>query len=280
MKNSKNENSLSDNSNYVIYNVINYKSRINNSVSEILTKFVRVLIEYMKFISEKITMKNRRYYMFIFERGIETIIHIFSVIFYYTKNLDLTFYHSQKAYYFYIEFIEQISDDNITFLQLSSRDAIMFVYKKTIFDLNNEYRKNIQDPTLDEKNILDTVDTYTYIYKNIIKFIINHKDFNYDNKIEYINKCCSYIELITELINKHKFKKTIIECIYLFTNLLADKQIEITDFFKLLEEFIKKIHIKKKIDEKEIKNKIYDTEINTYIMNNELHNIVEWIITG
>ena len=151
MKNSKNmtnkisTNNLSDTSHYILYNTSNYKAVIKNSVSEILKKFVEVIIEYMRFISEKIMMKNKPYYRFIFERGIETLMHVFSFIFYYTKNLELTFYHTQKAYYFYIEFIEQISDDNVTFLQLSSRDAILFVYRKTIYELNNEYKTNIKE---------------------------------------------------------------------------------------------------------------------------------------
>jgi hypothetical protein len=278
MKNNKNCNSLSDNSNYILYSVSNYKPVIDNSVSEILTKFVSVIIEYMRFISEKITMKNKPYYRFIFERGTETLLHIFSVIFYYTKNLELTFYHSQKAYYFYIEFIEQISDDNVTFLQLSSRDAIMFVYKKTIFDINNEYRKTIKEPSIDEKNILSTVNSYTSIYKTMVQFIINHTDFKYDKKIIYINEYCDYIEAISEILNKNRIKRPFIECIYLFTSLLADKQIEIKSFFILLDEFIKKIISKKRLDDKIIKNKIYDSEINSCIINNEYNKIVDWIL--
>jgi len=279
MKNNKICNSLGDNSNYILYNVSNYKPIIDNTASEVLTKFVSVIIEYMRFIAEKITMKNKPYYKFIFQRGIETLLHIFSVIFYYTKNLELTFYHTQKAYYFYIEFIEQISDDNITFLQLSSRDAIMFVYKKTIFDINNEYRKNIKEPTADEKNILLIIESYTYIYKHIVLFIINHVDFKYDKKILYINECCDSIEKIAEILNKNKIKKQFIECIYLFTNLLADKQIELKAFFILLDEFIKKIITKKKIDDKIIKLKIYDSEITSFIVNNEFNKIVDWVFT-
>lgn len=285
MKHSKNttvkltNNNVGDNSHYILYNTSNYKAVIENSVSEILTKFVEVIIEYMRFISEKIMMKNKPYYRFIFERGIETLIHVFSVIFYYTKNLELTFYHTQKAYYFYIEFIEQISDDNVTFLQLSSRDAILFVYKKTIFDLNNEYRKGIQDPTFEEKNILATVDTYTYIYKNIVLFIINHKGFSYENKNDYINTSCNSIEFISETLNKNKIKPNYIECVHLFIALLADKKLEILDFFRVLDEFIKKIISKKKIDEKVIKNKIYDSEINNFVNHNELNKIVEWIFS-
>lgn len=285
MKNAKNttnklsNNSLSDTSNFILYNITNYKPVIENSVSEILTKFVEVIIEYMRFISEKIMMKNKPYYRFIFERGLETLIHVFSVIFYYTKNLELTFYHTQKAYYFYIEFIEQISDDNVTFLQLSSRDAILFVYKKTIFDLNNEYKKNIEEPSIEEKNILATVDMYTYIYKNIVLFIINHNGFKYENKNDYINTSCDAIEFISETLNKNKIKQNYIECVYLFITVLIDKKIEILDFFKVLDQFIKRIITKKKFDEKVIKNKIYDSEINNFINNNELDMIVEWIFS-
>ena len=190
MKNGKTGNSLIHNSGYILSNVANYKQTIDNSVPEILSKFVSALLEYMRFMWEKITAKNKPYYKFIFERGVETLLHVFSFIFYYTKNLELTFYHTQKAYYFYIEFIEQISDDNITFLELSSRDAIMFVYKNTIFEINNDYIKMLNDPSQEDRTIMSTVNSYMYrVYKTIIQFIINHKDFNFDTKIEYINKC-------------------------------------------------------------------------------------------
>ena len=279
MKTGKKPNTFNDDVSYILYNVSNYRTNIDNSVQDILHRFVSVIIEYMQFMSEKITMKNKSYYKFVFERGLETLLHVFSVIFYYTKNLDLTFYHTQKAYYFYIEFIEQISDDNVTFLQLSSRDAILFVYKKTIFELNNEHKKNMSEPSNEEKNILSTIDAYTYIYKSFVQFIINHNNFNYETKVEYINISCDAIAIISETLNKNKIKKAYIDCIYLFTNLLADKKLDINDFFKLIDEFIKKISNKKKFDEKVIKNKIYDTEITNFISNNESNKIVEWIFT-
>ena len=239
-----------ENSNYLLSNVSNYKDNIDYTVNEILKNFVSAIIEYMRFIAEKITMKNKPYYRFIFEKGIEMLIHIFSIIFYYTKNLELSIYHMKKSYYFYIEFIEQISDNNVTFLQLSSRDAILFVYKRTIFELNQEYRKNMEEPTIEEKSILKVVDSYIYLYKNIAYFLINHKDFKYDTKVEYINVGCDCIEFISGVINKNKVKKNLIDCIYLYTCILVDKDIAIIDFFKLLEDFIKNISIKKKLDEK------------------------------
>jgi hypothetical protein len=279
MKNPKTQNSLNENTNLLLSNVSNYKQNIDVSVEEILQTVVNTIIEYMRFISEKITMKNKIYYTFIFERGVKTLLHIFSLIFYYTKNLEISIYHMKKAYYFYIEFIEQISDNNITFLQLSSRDAILFVYKKTIFELNNDYIKNIKELSKDEKNILITIDSYLTIYKTIIIFLINHNDFIYEKKIDYINECCDYIEYISVTLNKNKIKKNEIECIYLFTNILSEKDIKIMDFFKILDEFIKKINVKKKIDDNKIKNKLYDEEISILIEKNNLNKIVDFIFT-
>ncbi len=43
----------------------------------------------------------------------------------------------KKASYFYVEFVTQISTDETLFLQLSSRDATNYVYKKTIFEMKH-----------------------------------------------------------------------------------------------------------------------------------------------
>ena len=277
MKNTQNaknaNNNLSDYSHYMLYNSSNYNPSIKHSVLEILNKFVEVIIEYIRFISEKVAKKNTRYNKFIFERGLNALIHVFSIIFYYTKNLELSFYHTQKAYYFYIEFIEQISDDNITFLQLSSKDAILFVYKKTIFELNNECKKNTKEPSFEEKNILRIVDLYINMYKGIALYIMNH---NYEN----INTSCNLIKNVCETLNKYKMNYDQIDCVYEFTALLYNTKIEVIDFFNLLDEFIKKVCLKKKIDENIIKHKMYDIKINDFIIDNELINIVEHIFSN
>jgi len=266
---------------YILHNIDNYKPLVRNTSQEILTKFTQVIIEYMLLISEKINIKNKHYYVFIFERGIDAIIHIFSMIYFYTKNLDLTVYHSQKAYYFYIEFIEQISDDNITFLQLNSKDALLFVYKKTIYDLNNEYKKKILPLTNEENIIIHYTDAIIDIYKKIIRGLINHNDFKYENKIEYIVICCNKIQKISSILNKNKIKINYVECIYLFINLLIEIQNRSIDMFvDSLEEFIKCLETKKKLsDEKKIINKIYNCVIDPSINEMKNETIIKYIFT-
>jgi hypothetical protein len=137
--------SNTNNSIYSLNNLNNYKTNIINNINDINHKYNLLVIEYLHFIIENISTKNISYSKFIITRGLVTITHVFTMLLFYSRNLDLSYYHSQKSFYFYVEFIGQISNDEHTFLKLSSRDASMFVYRKTIFEINNEIRKNIKN---------------------------------------------------------------------------------------------------------------------------------------
>jgi hypothetical protein len=152
---------------------------------------------------------------------------------------------------------------------------MLFVYKKTIFELNNEFKKNMKEPDSEEKKTLGIVDTHIHIYKNIVLYIMNYNRFNCENKKDYVYKYCNSVETISKSLNKIKHNQ--IECVYIFTILLCGSKIEILDFFKLLDEFINKVINKKKIDEKIIKNNIYELKMIDFINNNELNKVVEYI---
>ena len=107
------------------------------------------------------------------------------------------------------------------------------------------------------------MDTYISIYKKIIRHIFSDPDFNYTNNIEHINKCCGKLKTLTEELNKLKSKKNYLENIYLFTNLLVDKQIKLTDLFELLLDFIKRIQTRKKIDPLSVRNNILSLDLDS-----------------
>ena len=127
--------------NYSLQNVENYKNETIFDTNEAIQKYSELIIEYFKFVMENIKIKSSNFSKFIIIRGLDTITNVFLHILYFTKNVDLTYFHSQKSYYFYVEFVSQISDDEKMFLQLTSRDATTYVYKKTIFEINNEFKK-------------------------------------------------------------------------------------------------------------------------------------------
>lgn len=76
--------------------------------------------------------------------GLHTVLHVFRTILLYTRSLDLASHHSSKAGVYFSEFVTQISDDGQHYLQLTPKDAVLFAYKKTIYDLNSEHRTTFQ----------------------------------------------------------------------------------------------------------------------------------------
>jgi hypothetical protein len=221
----------------------NYRKNIDNTTSEITEKYYMLIAEYFKFITENIKVKNSNFAKFIITRGLDTITNVFNSIFYYTKNIDLTYFHCQKSFYFYVEFVGQISEDEKMFLQLSSRDATLYVYKKTIFEINSEC-KNTNEPSKLINDQIAIINSYINIYKTMVYKIIQSDRNNINNNlyIETFEKICKKINK-TNLNNEN----------IVLLNDIMDKFYFIIDndidyFFDILQEFTKKMklsHLKK-----------------------------------
>ena len=177
--------------NYSLHNCDNFKKELEYEIGDVIEKISGLLLEYFKFITENIKLRNSGFLKFIIIRGLDTILNVFNFILLYTKNLDVTYFHCQKSFYFYVEFVGQISEDEKIFLQLSSRDASTYVYKKTIFDINSELRKSNEIISDYTKLKLTIINCYIEIYKTLLLKLIN-EDLN-DN----IN-----INLLEELYKK------------------------------------------------------------------------------
>ena len=161
---------MKDNS---LQNIENYKKDSGDAVvlyneMDIYMKYVNVINQYLLFGIETIKNKNSEYLKYILIKGLFTISHVFKMLLLFTQNLDLTYYHCQKSYSYYIEFIGQIGDDAVTYLQLNSKDAALFVYKKTIFDINPEYKKNYYE-TKNEEIKNNIVSMLIEMYNKIIE---------------------------------------------------------------------------------------------------------------
>jgi hypothetical protein len=185
-----------------LLNIDNYNKNLNESVLEICEKYIQLIKEYYKFVGDNIKIKNKNLFKFIVKRGLDTITHVFLFILFYTKNIFITYYHCQKSFYFYIEFVSQISEDEKMFLQLTSRDACTYVYKKTIFEINNEIKKS-HVLTTETKNKLDIINTYVSIFKTYMIKIIYDNNFEngkYMNLFDKVtNKLISYVLSVTKI---------------------------------------------------------------------------------
>jgi hypothetical protein len=172
---------------YSLSNLNNYNKNFDYKINEVIEKYILLSNEFLKFILEIIQitqfkkstgLSGENSNKFVIIRGYETVTNIFNIILYYTKNLDLTFYHCQKAYYYYTEFIEQISNVDHVFLQLNSRDASTYVYKKTLFELDDAKKKIMPPCSNNAKILIENIDEYTKIFKNIFEFLLQFLDLN------------------------------------------------------------------------------------------------------
>lgn len=198
--------------NYSLHNNENFKKELDSEISIVVEKISELFVEYFKFIKENIKLKKSKYSQFIIIRGLDTIINIFNYILLYSKNLDVTYFHCQKAYYFYVEFVGQISEDEKTFLQLSSRDATTYVYKKTIFDINNELRKKHEEISNYTRLKIDIINIFIDLYKTILLKLINN-DFISNEKIDIIQTIYKKLNNLTDK-SKLNLLNEIIEKLY------------------------------------------------------------------
>lgn len=245
--------------NFSLINSENYKKDLNYDLSEIMDKYSQLIIEYIKFIHENIKIRNNNFYKFVIIRGLDTITHVFNNILYFTKNLEVTYYHCQKSFYFYTEFVGQISEEDKKFLNLTTRDATNYVYKKTIFEINDELKKKNENNTKDFKDKIDIILIYIKIFQNYLL-----KIFQSDNieitKIDYIFHIANKLNQLTNKCKINNLEKIIDKLYYKIEN------IEL--FFQINELIIKYFlknpnvldNIKEKMNSEIFNEKLLDTK--------------------
>lgn len=239
---------------YSIHNNDNYKTQVNFDIETITERYLNICIEYFKYLEDNKFNISNDYYKYVVGNGINSINNIFKILLLYTKNLDLVLFHTQKSFIYYIEFITQIGDENNNFLQLNSKDASLFVYKKTIFEINNEIRREFyikkEDITI-YKDLNDIILLFKKIFDNFIH-IETINNINLDTST--CKKYCNNIDIYSKLYNNvFPILKKICECLFIKNNELSinnkiellditcDKNINSQNFLVNLQNILKKI---------------------------------------
>lgn len=239
----------------------------------VFTKYTNIINEYIQHFNSTITIPNLTYYKYSLKNGIFTLKHVFNILLIYTKNIDITLYHSRNAYLFYTEYIGQINNDTNNFLHLTAKDSTLFVFKKTIFDINKEY--NIQYTLVNNSNDYFKLEVIKYlinIYNDIICLYIKNKY----NTIKTLDKSCVYdmlTNLFVNIINSLyemsiKYEKLIyiekLQIIEHFFNTIKNNY-DFTLVINIIHNFIKIIN----------KKTICMNNINIFLLSHNLNNISE-----
>ena len=213
----------SKNKNINLLDVGNYKKELN---SETFHKCVNLYINIgnhcVKYLLSNLKTTNKKYLNFIIKRGLTTLEHVHNLLFIYTKNENLVSHHLEKAYLYYVEFVSQIGEDTNQFIKLNSKDATLFVYKKTIYDINTDYKKDMR-LTANDMKFANMMKNFTEIYNDVIFNMITLMN---NNLVTNVDKLKKYMEY-----NK-KFEKIILNIYDIFLNN------DHANFIKIMNEFM------------------------------------------
>lgn len=183
------------NKTFDISNPDSFKKEFNlEKYDTVLQNYTSMISEFLLGLVKKIHIHDTKYYIFVIQRGLETLKHCFKIMYLYTKNGELAISYCKKALCYYIEFMGQIGEDSNSFLQLNSKDAALFVYKKTIFEIDNDVRKEYTLNTT-EKEFLTIFSANMDIFGEIIMNILYLTEDKIDKREHTI------VNAITESIN-------------------------------------------------------------------------------
>ena len=151
---------------YALQDLTNYHHCFSCSTTELFVRYIAVMSEYLDRCTETLQGGPPSSRHYIIGRGMETVTHVFKLLTLYTRNADLVLHHAQRAAYYYVEFIGQIGADSNTYLQLNSKDATLFVYKKTIFEISGDHRRNFASVQGTDV-VLDNLDMLLRMYGSV-----------------------------------------------------------------------------------------------------------------
>lgn len=117
---------------------MNETKDIHDSIKILLN----VIYEYVDITEESEFLSKIENKVFLISIGFRMIIHIFQLNCIHTKNIEEVYFNCQRAYYYYLEYLEQMYTTNMC-QDLNHVDAILFVYKKTLIKYDNDYINNI-----------------------------------------------------------------------------------------------------------------------------------------
>lgn len=207
---------------------------INNNLDIILKKYLLLVKNYSIFFLNSIKKTDDNLYISLYIKGINIIDNVFNISLNTLNTLNHVYNNTEKAYVYFIEFLNQI---NLNFINnkeennfdFTIKDAIIFAYKKTILQneikimeqknrINNDkyfdYIKNIKIVNnfyilyLDYyiKKKIFSENNYLEKFKNIFSNLEKRINFLYNNNIS-LEKLHNFIKTINNLTSYHEFDK-------------------------------------------------------------------------
>ena len=184
-----------------VSNKANYNVRLNASAKDIVMTYIQLCCNYLILVQSSRNCGSSTYATrFIFIRGLEMMTNIFNVMLLTTKNISMTLHHTTKSMFLYVEFVSQMNDNE--FLKLTSKDAVIYIYKKSIFKLiaRPDVKRN-----LSELKKITYVNDSIYVVRYITEKLIEFDCLSSENSFDTI-----YNLMLEKVNNLRKIKRIVL----------------------------------------------------------------------
>uniref|UniRef100_A0A6C0DUM7 Uncharacterized protein n=1 Tax=viral metagenome TaxID=1070528 RepID=A0A6C0DUM7_9ZZZZ len=258
--------------------------------SIIVLNYTKIIKEYFHMMNNSNTIKSLNNPIPTMVVGINAVNKVFEYILLKSKNSNHAYFYSQKCCCYYLEYIEQIYNNDLS-NTLNIMDAIMFVYKKTIFDafdgdnfeqsnepsntMSNIISLSNRDIVLNEGEIASLLQKCNNIIK--ILFFWDNNNITTENRMKICNE---YLERYFKRIDTTND-------IYIYLELIQQKSnMDFLKYFDLLHEFIYKLENSRKYkticddmrDECLLKFYIEEDTFHEKINQGQMKELVNWLL--
>jgi hypothetical protein len=143
----------------------------------IFPHYVRIMNDYLNhFTCSDKYKKGEQDRKYLLLNGFSTLTHVFKITLN-CKTIELAIENTKKAIYYYTQFIEQMEENIMHDLNVSSNNASLFVYKKTIDHLLPDADADAPDADAPSNNVLlkQNVDYILLMYRLIVDDLLKNE---------------------------------------------------------------------------------------------------------
>ena len=158
--------------------------------------------------------------------GLNTLTHVFNTILEQKLDTKLALDSMQKSIFYYIPFIEQMEENIMQDLNISSNSASIFVYKKTIGEMIVTLSENINDT---QRDFLSNMKKLQFLYRSLFDLV---------EEETILNFAPFFSELCKGYTDEKVFKGVLSNVIILLTHLMRENM-DINKLYDIIQIYIK-----------------------------------------
>jgi hypothetical protein len=172
--------------------------------------------------------------IYLLVNGLNTLTHVFKIILEQTSQSRLALGNMQKCIYYYRPFIEQMEENILHDLNISSNSASIFVYKKTIGMIEVSQMNNTGEAKSD---LIHSIEKLILIHRQIFDLLINSSK-NMNEVVEKLTEALKGLCADPDSTSEKAFQHHLDNILVFIKHIISDNELDINAKYELIHLYI------------------------------------------